>query len=67
MGLLINKMQNQDPCKHLRSGGARVENGYNKICLSCGYEWFEEDKPLTEDEEVDRKRFDHAEKLGLIK
>ena len=55
-----------EPCKHLRTGSTRAKNGYNRVCLDpeCGCKWFEEDKPLTEDQEADRRRFEHAKQLG---
>jgi len=53
-----------EPCKHLRTGGTRTKNGYDKVCLACGYEWFEEDKPLTEDQKADKARFLHEQELN---
>jgi len=51
-------------CKHFRTGGDRVKGGFNKVCLSCGFTWFEKDKPLTEAQTEDKKRFEHNEMLG---
>lgn len=55
-----------EPCRHLRTGGTRAENGYEKKCLACGYEWFVEDEPMTEADKADRARFEQAKNLGLI-
>lgn len=53
-------------CKHLRTGGMRVENGYEKNCLVCGHEWFEKDKPQTAEDKADRESFEHNEQLKQL-
>jgi len=44
-------------CKHLRKHSVRTENGYQYDCLTCGYEWFELDDPMSEDDKFDKAQF----------
>jgi len=57
-------LETQDNCKHLRQGGYRINSGFRCECLSCGYVWFKSDKPLTEAQAEDKKRFEHNKMLG---
>jgi len=50
-------------CKHLRTHSTRKKNGCTRECLSCGYVWFEKDKPMAEADKADRARFEHNELL----
>lgn len=50
-------------CKHLRASGIRKPGGFEKTCLACGFTWFEEDKPLTEDQATDKTRFEHSQQI----
>lgn len=56
-------LEAKDDCKHLRQGGNRIHGGFKRECLSCGFVWFEADKPLTEEQEIDKARFEHSQQL----
>lgn len=56
-------LKNAGDCKHMRTRSTRIENGYKHECLTCGFVSFKEDKPLTEEEEIDRARFEHNQSL----
>lgn len=46
-------------CNHRRTNSKRKKNGYIRECLSCGYQWFEKDKPKTEADKDNRAMYEH--------
>lgn len=55
----IRELKRLVNCKHMRVGSIRILDGYACKCLTCGHEWKEKDKPLSE--------FDKFMKAGMLR
>ena len=55
----IRELKRLVNCKHMRVGSIRLLDGYSCKCLTCGYEWEEKDKPLSE--------FEKFMKAGMLR
>ena len=53
------RIKELEGCGHRRTEIFSLENGYKYKCLSCGYMWVEENKPLNDAGKHNKAMFDN--------